>query len=165
MTLAFLGGAAELDTLGLAASGGVNIDFDLTFVAQMVVFASLVLVLKPLLFDPVLGLFEERERRTEGARADARTMQERAGELLLEYERELERVNRVAAEERDRSRAETAKLEAEILSEARAAAAKIVEEGRARIEEEVHAIRFDLGKQSERLAGDIAAQVLGRAVR
>lgn len=165
MTLAFLGGAAELGTLDFFASGGVNIDFDLTFIAQMVVFAALVVVLRPLLFDPVLGLFEERERRTDGARAEARQMQERAGELLVEYETELERVNRVAAEERDRSRAETARLEGEILAEARAAAAKIVDEGRARIEEEVHSIKFDLGRESERLAHDIASSVLGREVR
>ena len=165
MTLAFLGGAAELGALDFFASGGVDIDFDLTFVVQMVVFTALIIILKPLLFEPVLGLFEEREKRTDGARAEARQMQERAGELLVEYEAELERVNRVAAEERDRSRAETARLEAEILTEARAASTKIVDEGRARIEEEIHSIRFDLGRESERLARDIAAQVLGREVR
>jgi F-type H+-transporting ATPase subunit b len=165
MTLAFLGGAARSGTLDFFASGGVNIDFDLTFIGQMVVFAALVFALKPLLFDPVLGLFEEREKRTEGARAEARQMQERAGELLVEYETELERVNRVAAEERDRIRAETAKLEAEILAEARAVSTKIVEQGRARIEQEIRSIRFDLGKESERLARDIATRVLGREVR
>jgi F-type H+-transporting ATPase subunit b len=147
------------------ASGAVNIDFDLTFILQMVIFAALALVLKPLLFDPVLSLFQERERRTDGARAEARAMQEKAGELLRQYEKELERVNRVAAEERDRARVETTKLEAEILQKARAIANKIIEEGRDKVEEELHALRFDLGRQSERLAQDIATRVLGRAVR
>jgi F-type H+-transporting ATPase subunit b len=122
-------------------------------------------VLKPLLFDPVLSLFQERERRTDGARAEARAMQEKAGELLRQYEKELERVNRVAAEERDRARVETTKLEAEILQKPRAIANKIIEEGRDKVEEELHALRFDLGRQSERLAQDIATRVLGRAVR
>ena len=85
-----------------------------------------------------------------------------AGELLTRYEGELRRVSHAAAEERDRLRAEATKLEAQILSEARAAATKIVEEGRKRIDTEVNAIRFELGKQSERLAGDIATRVLGR---
>lgn len=151
--------------LGLAASGGPNIDFDQSFIAQMVVFAALIVVLKPLLFDPVLNLFEEREKRTDGAKAEARRMQEEAGELLRRYERELERVNRVAAEERDRIRSETAKLEAQILGEARAAAAKILADGRAAIEEELMAIRFDLGRDSERLARDVAERALGREVR
>jgi F-type H+-transporting ATPase subunit b len=130
----------------------------------MIVFATLIVILKPLLFDPVLGLFQERERRTDGARAEARQMQEKAGELLREYEREMEKVQRVAGEERDKMRAETARLEAREIHEARAIAAKIVEEGRQRIAEEVHEIKFDLGRDSERLARDIAARVLGREV-
>jgi F-type H+-transporting ATPase subunit b len=110
----------------------------------------------------MLKVFALREERTEGARDAARELEEQAGELLTKYEAELTRVNQAAAEERDKLRAETAKLEAQILSEARAAAAKIVDEGRRRIETEVNAIRFELGKQSERLASDIATRVLGR---
>src|SRR2546423_6499148 len=144
-----------------ASSGAVNIDFDLTFVGQMVVFALLIVILKPLVYDPVLALFEEREKRTDGAKADAREMQEKAGVLLRKYEHELEKVHQVAAEERDRIRAETAHLEAEQMNEARQVAAKIVNEGRERIAEEIHAIRFELGRNSERLARDIAARVLG----
>lgn len=147
-----------------ASSGAVNIDFDLTFLGQMVIFAALLIVLKPMLFDPVLGLFEEREKRTDGAKTSAREMQEKAGELLRKYEHELEKVQRVAAEERDRIRAETARIEAETMSEARAVATKIVDEGRERIAEEIHEIRFELGRDSERLAREIASRVLGREV-
>jgi F-type H+-transporting ATPase subunit b len=145
--------------------GGVTIDFDRTFVVQMVFFGVLILLLKPLLFDPVLKVFEEREKRTEGARAEAREMQEEAGELLTKYEQKMEQVNQVAAEERERIRTETAKLEAEILGEARTVAAGVVSEGRARIESEVSKIRFDLGRESEKLAQEIAQRVLGREVR
>jgi F-type H+-transporting ATPase subunit b len=161
LTLA-LAADAHLEAFSRASGGAVNIDFDLTFLAQMVIFAALVLVLKPLLFDPVLELFKEREKRTDGAKADARHLQERAGELLRKYEIELEKVHRVAGEERDRLRAETAKLEAEQMHAARTTAAKIVDEGRARMAEEVHAIQFDLGRNAERLAHEIAARILGR---
>lgn len=145
--------------------GAVNLDFDRSFVVQMVLFAFLIVVLKPLLFDPVLKVFEEREKRTDGARADARKMQEEAGALLTRYERELERVNQVAAQERERIRTETSKLEAEILGEARAVAAGVVDEGRRKIESEVSTIRFDLGRESEKIAHEIASRVLGREVR
>jgi F0F1-type ATP synthase membrane subunit b/b' len=91
-------------------------------------------------------------------------MQEKAGELLREYEHEMEKVHRVAAEERDKMRGETARLEAREIMEARALAAKIVEDGRQQIAEEIHEIKFDLGRNSERLARDIAARVLGREV-
>ena len=47
----------------LANEGAVNVDFDLTVVGQIVLFVTLMLVLKPWLFDPMLKLFEEREKR------------------------------------------------------------------------------------------------------
>lgn len=150
-------------TLALsAASGGVNIDFDLSVLAQMVLFALLIIVLKPLMFDPVLKIFEEREKRTEGAKAEARKMQEQAGDLLTRYQRELERVNQVAAVEREKVRSETARLEQDILAQGRQVAADIVAQGRAKIQKEEQAIQFELGRQSEQLARQIAARVLGR---
>ena len=87
---------------------------------------QLIVVLKPLLFDPVLKVFALREERTEGARATARELQEKAGELLQRYEKELERVKQVAADERDILRSETTKLKAEILGEAREATTRIM---------------------------------------
>jgi F-type H+-transporting ATPase subunit b len=140
----------------------IDLDFNNVVVFQAVIFVFLIVVLKPLLFDPMLKVFGLREERTEGARLKARELEEQAGELLTRYEAELSRVNQAAAAERDRLRAETTKLEAQILNEARTAAAKIVEDGRRRIDTEVNAIRFELGKQSERLASDIATRVLGR---
>lgn len=151
----------------LAAAGGsaVNVDFDALFVVQMLMFIALVVVLKPILFDPVLRVFEEREKRTDGAREEARQMQRRAGELLVKYESELRRIGEVAAQERDKIRAETAKLEAQILNEAREATTRIIDHGRKQIAEQVDHIRFDLGKRSEQLARDIASQALGRQVQ
>lgn len=146
----------------LALSGGVSLDFDNSLVVQIFIFILLMFVLEPLLFRPVLRVFALREERTEGAKAQARELDERAGEIYQRYERELERVNRVAAEERDRVRAETAKLEAEILKEARATSARIVEDGRRQTAAEVGRVRFDFGRESERLAQDIMRRVLGR---
>lgn len=151
--------------IGPAASGSaVNVDFDASVILQVALFIVLIVVLKPLLFDPVLKVFALREQRTEGAKAEARELDERAGELLRKYEDELVRVQRVIGEERDRVRAETARLEAQILGEARGAAADIVAEGRRQIEAESNRIRFDLGREAERAAQAIAREALGREV-
>jgi F0F1-type ATP synthase membrane subunit b/b' len=50
------------------------------------------------------------------------------------------------------------------MSEARRVAAKIVEDGRASIAKEVQSIQFDLGRDSEKLAREIASKVLGREI-
>jgi F-type H+-transporting ATPase subunit b len=147
-----------------SAGGGVELDFDLTFLVHLVAFAVLVMILKPLLFDPLMKLFEERERRTEGAKLLARRMDEKAGELLQRYETQLEEVRRTAAAERERLRAEGAKLEAQILAEGRAEVAKLVEQGRARLEADRRVLRSELSTRAADVARDIASRVLGREV-
>src|SRR5262245_61344456 len=67
-------------------ASAINLALDLTFLAQFVLFGVFVTFLKPLLFDPLLKVFEERERRTEGAKEEARQMDAEAGELLQRYE-------------------------------------------------------------------------------
>lgn len=150
--------------LAAAMSGGVSVDLDRSFLIQAVLFLFVIWALKPLLFDPVLRIFEEREKRTDGARVEAREMQEDAGQLLTKYEHELERVHQVAAEERDKLRTETTKLENEILEEARTVSGRILDDGRKEISDEVAKIRFDLGKRSEQLAREMATSILGKEV-
>lgn len=161
----------SLMSVGLAAgsagpllAANVSIDLDKSVLLQMVIFAVLIVILKPLLFDPVLYVFALREARNEGERESARELQTRAGELLTRYEKELDRINRVAAEERDKARLETAKLEAQILEEARKVVQRVEEEGRQRVQREVEGLRSDLNRESEAVARRIASAVLGREV-
>jgi F-type H+-transporting ATPase subunit b len=156
--------AATASSLLSAAGGGVDLDFDLSFLGQMVAFSVLIIVLKPLLFDPLLRLFEERERRTEGAKLLARKMDEKAGELLARYRAEVEAVRKAASEERERLRAEGVKTESQIVAAARAEVAKVIDEGKARIGKEAAAVRADLGVQSAEIARQMAARILGREV-
>jgi len=154
-----------LAPLRLFAAGDINVDFDLTFLAQLALFAFFIVLLKPLLFDPLLKVFEERDRCTEGAKAEAREMDKRAAELHTEYEAELEKIRRAASREREDLRAETARLEAKIMAEARQEAAKILEAGKARIAAEMDELRRELDQQAPALAIEIASKVIGREVK
>lgn len=142
----------------------VTVDVDLSVLAQVALFGFFITILKPVLFDPLLKLFEEREKLTDGARATARSMDERAAELLSRFETEIEQVRREASLERDRLRAETAKLEAKMLDEAKADAARILTSGRAQIATEVETLRRELVASRPALAQQIASKLLGREV-
>jgi F-type H+-transporting ATPase subunit b len=148
----------------LFASGDIVVDFDLSFLAQVLLFTFFVVLLKPLLFDPLMKVFEERERRTEGAKAEARDMDKEAAALIAQYEVEHEKIVREAQREREALRAETAKLEAKIMADARAESARILEAGKARIAHEMDVLRKELEKQTPALAAEIASRVLGREV-
>ncbi len=145
-------------------ASAIQLEISAVTVAQFVLFGLFVTLLKPLLFDPLLRVFEEREKRTDGAKAEAREMDEKAGELLKQYEAELAKVRREAGLERERLRAETAKLEAKIMAEARAETAKIIETGKARIATEVQQLRKELEAQKPELAAQIATKILDREV-
>jgi F-type H+-transporting ATPase subunit b len=147
-----------------ASGGGVNVDFDKSVLLQFVAFILLFIIIKPLLLDPFLKVIEEREKRTEGAKTEARKMDERAGEIFQRYESELEKVRRVAAVEREHLRTDGQKLEARMLEEARQEATRISAEGKAAINKEADSIRFELGKSSAAIAGEIVGRVLGRGV-
>jgi len=148
----------------LASGSAVNLDFDLSFLLQMVLFSITVVVLKPLLFDPLMKVFEERELRTDGAKVLARKMDEQAGEMLRRYEAELEKVRVAAQQERERLRAEANQLEQRILAEARQEVATILERGRARIADEAKATRAELQARAVELSREIARSVVGREV-
>src|SRR6266568_1351766 len=81
-------GSVVMSALSSSEGGGVEVDFDLTVVGQIVLFLFLFIVLKPMLFDPMLHLFEERERRIDGAKLLARKIDEKSAGALTTYETE-----------------------------------------------------------------------------
>jgi len=148
-----------------AASSGVTVDLDLTFAGQIVLFVLLFLVLRPLLFQPMLRLFEERERRIDGAKKDARQMYADADAKMAKYEEELLTVKRQAGEERDKLRAEGVRREQAILSKVRTETNATLEEGKKKIGQEADALRKELSVTAQTLAREIASRVLGREVQ
>lgn len=159
------GALADLLHDATSASGGVVVDLDLTFVGQIVLFFLLFLVLKPILFDPMIKLFEEREKRIGGAKDDARQLYADADAKMAKYEEEVLVVKRQAGEERDRIRQEGQKKEQAILTKMRDETNTMVDEGRARIAKERETLRAELGTVSNQLARDIATRVIGREVQ
>ena len=157
-------GPAALRPL-LASGADVSVDFDYSFLVQLVLFGAFVVLLKPIVFDPMLRLFEEREKRTDGVRKHAREMDEKAAKFFQKYESAMETVRREAAQERERLRAETAKLEARILEEAKAESQRILDEGQKTVTAEVARLRSELEAARPALAAQIASKLLGREVQ
>ena len=143
----------------------IKVDVDLTFAVQLVLFVGLTLILKPVLFDPMLKLFEEREKRIDGAKAQARKIDEKSAGALSKYEAEMNKARAAAGAERDRIRAEGIKKEQEILAEVRAATAKTVDEGKRSVQAEAEKARTALRAEAGNMARDLAGRVLGREVQ
>lgn len=148
----------------MAEGGAVNVDLDASLVVQIGLFILLLVILKPLLFDPLLKLFEEREKRIEGTRREASKEDERSAKALAKYEGILAKAREAGGLERDQIRAEGTKKEAEILARVRAQAATTIDEGRKAIATDAKTARDALAAESATLGQTIASRVLGREV-
>ena len=155
MVLASLGAAPE----------AITVDVDATFLVQLVLFVGLTLVLKPLLFDPMLKLFEEREKRIDGAKLQARKIDEKSATALAKYESEMAKARAAASTERDAIRAEAQKREQEILAQTRAATTKVLDDGKRAMHAEAERARAALRGEAAQMARDLAGRVLGREVQ
>jgi F-type H+-transporting ATPase subunit b len=153
------------DGLLAAAPQAISVDFDATFLVQLVLMAGLTLALKPLLFDPMLRLFEERERRIDGAKMQARKIDEKSAKALSKYESEMATARAAANAEREKIRAEAVRREAEIMGAVRTSTAKTIEDGKRAAEAEATRVRATLKEGTGALARDLAVRVLGREVQ
>jgi F-type H+-transporting ATPase subunit b len=160
MSLAMVIGATSSN-----AGGAVDVDFDLTVVGQIVLFLVLMAILKPTLFDPMLKLFEEREKRIDGAKLQARRTDEASAGALAKYESALLEARSGANAEREKLRAEGLKTENEILAKVRASTSATLEAGRKHTEADLRQVRGTLPGTANQLARDIAGRVLGREVQ
>ena len=149
---------------GDAAAGGVNLDFDATLFVQVGFIIVLWLVLKPLLFDPMLKLFEEREKRIEGAIKRARKIDEESADAMTSYNEQVAKARAEGAVEREKLRAEGLRKESDLLGKVRTDTQKKVDEARAQMQKDVAAVRASLQPQTKELAKDFAKRVLGREV-
>jgi F-type H+-transporting ATPase subunit b len=152
------------DSMRTAEPSPVVVDVDITLVAHVVLLLILLVVLKPLLFDPMIKLFEEREKRIDGAKVQARRMDEASAGALSKYEAEMQRARAAGNVEREKLRAQGSKEEAEILGKVRDATTKMLDEGRARLVAEAADVRKALEGESATLGKQLAARVLGHEV-
>jgi F-type H+-transporting ATPase subunit b len=150
--------------LGTHAAGGVNLDLDGTFLVQVVFILVLWAVLKPILFNPLLKLFEEREKRIEGAIKKARRIDEESAEARAQYDDVMAKARGEGSAEREKLRAESLRKESELLTQVRAETQKTVDQGRGETQKEVDATRVNLAPHTRGLAKELAQRVLGREV-
>ncbi|TAJ88922.1 hypothetical protein EPO44_15310 [bacterium] len=140
------------------------IALDYTVIIQVVAFLVFWFLLTKLLFKPFVGLLEERERRTEGVKAEAAALNEEGERLLKEYEYAI-------AKARDEGRAAKEKIVQEgrqarerLLGQAREDASRTLEAVRAEIGKELKRGREIAAREAEALAQQMAEKIIGRKI-
>lgn len=150
----FLEHHVRLEAMGL-------IDLDVSFFIQLGVFLVFLVVMNTLLFKPLLRVFDERKKRTEGARDDASRDDARAREMIADYEAKLSSAVNEGAALRAKLRAEAVAQAQAHSTEARERYGRRVSDGSRKAREEYDASRGDVAPAARPLAEAIARKVLG----
>ena len=146
-------------------SEGSIIDLDGTFWIQLGLFAVAFLALRPLIFRPMVALFEARENAIEGAKLEALRLQDEAEAETQEFDEEMRRLRLQAGEERDRLRAEGKRLEKSVLDRVRQETERQLAEADDQLASEANKLRAEINSTVPVLARQIATKLLNREVQ
>ena len=138
------------------------ISIDYSLVVQIVLFLILWSILRRVLFGPVGRLMAERERRTDGAHAEARSMAEEGKALQERYDSAIAQARAEGEAIKSEIREEAQKARNVILSQGRDAATQKIQEIREEVRKELEAARRVASTNADALAQEMAEKVLGR---
>ena len=146
-------------------SEGSIIDLDGTIWIQLGLFAVAFFVFRPLIFRPMVALFEAREKAIEGSKLEALRLQDEASAESEEFDVEMRRLRLQAGEERDRLRAEGKRLERTVLDRVREETDKQLAEADAKLKTEAAKLRAEIDQSVPALAKQIASKMLNRELQ
>jgi F0F1-type ATP synthase membrane subunit b/b' len=149
---------------GVLLASGSPIDLDGTFFLQVGIFFVAFFILKSLVFEPVVELFDAREAAMSGAKKDADTMNADAAAKREHLESELRRVRQVSTEHRDRLRAEAQTLARKLAEAARRESAATLANSRTQLDVQAQDVRKRALAEAPQLAKQIAERLLARSV-
>ena len=150
--------------MGVLLSGGSPIDLDGSFFVQLGIFFVAFLILRSLVFRPVMDLFDARDAAMSGSKELADKMSSEADATRESFETQLRTVRAKANEERDRKRAEAQQLARDLTHKARQQNTSQLSAAKARLDMEARDAREKAEAEVPALAKQIGEKLLGRSV-
>jgi len=123
------------DSLGLKLS---------ELLTQIVGFLLAVWILKRFAWKPLLGMLEQRSARIKSDLDEAEQTRKKAGELLLEYQRQLKEIDATARQKIQEAMAEGNRVAAEIREQSRIEAKEIISKARDELARDVAKAKVEL---------------------
>ncbi len=140
------------------------IGIDLSLIAAVLIFLSVVFGLNYILLRPLYRVLEERASRTTGVVEKANLDISRSVEMFGQYQAALKAARIEGYRRMELARAEALRKRADALAEARTQAEQTIRDSRAAIQAQAEESKSRLGRDVDEIAQAIAASILGRPV-
>ncbi|OGP55734.1 MAG: hypothetical protein A2V67_13430 [Deltaproteobacteria bacterium RBG_13_61_14] len=141
------------------------ISINLTLLVQMGVFLAVLVILNRLLFQPILATFDERTRRVEDAKTQARALEAETAKQVAAYQGQLEEARTEGERLRESMRKMALAENERLVRQTREETGDTLGELRERIAREYREASATLKAEAQELAREVAVQVLGRPVQ
>lgn len=138
-------------------------ELNATILIQAVILLALFAWLSPMLFSPLMKVFDERDRRIHGAAHEAKSYLGSADEKTALVEQKTKEATVAARQILTQLREQAQATEATTLAAAREKAASRLDEARGELFEASEAARKALKADANVIADEIVKKVLGRA--
>ena len=140
------------------------IALDYTVVIQIVAFLFLWFLLNQLVFKPFLGVIEERERRTEGVKAESQSLMDEGERLRTEYEKVVQRTRDEGHAVKESILHDARQRREQLLAQAREEASTMLEAAREGVQMELRRGEEFAAREAEAIAQQMVEKVLGRRI-
>ncbi|HEV8344448.1 MAG TPA: ATP synthase F0 subunit B [Candidatus Binatia bacterium] len=138
------------------------ISLDYSVILQILFFLLFWFLMDRIIFKPFLGLLDERERRTEGAKAETAALIEEAERLRAEYESGMAKAQEEAEAVKEAILVDARRSREQLLTQAREEAGKMIERSRSEIRIELQKARELVRREAEAIARQMTEKILGR---
>ena len=142
----------------------LNKEFAIEFAIQLVLFLSSFLVMKLLVFKPLLELFHIREEKTIGLKHEAEEAKQKATKIKTDYEAFIKAEHKKTSLWMDDEKKKVAEEESKIIQTARDEAGEKLDGLRTQIKSEVDKARGELTPLISDFASRIASKLVGKTV-
>ena len=137
-----------------------SLDLDITVFIQLGIFVLLMLFLKKFILEPYFKAYDKRQALTEGAREDAKAMQEKSLEARTNYESERQKAYAQAEAARREEVAKANEEAGKIVAAARERVQIDMSEKQAALEMELTGAKRKVGEEVEAISAQIANKIL-----
>ncbi len=146
------------------AAGDNLLSVDKTILVQLVIVIVALYALNVLIFKPLLGLLDRREKLTRGTLGEAKNLTGKAEKLIEDYNRQIDDARTMANKQRTEIRKEAQQAAAKMISEARQESQILLANYKKDLDAQAKSVKEKIKPEIENLAGNIASKILGTEV-
>jgi F-type H+-transporting ATPase subunit b len=148
----------------LAFAESIQLVPDGTLFIHIAIIIVMVFVLNRLLFKPVIGLLEERERQTHGRSDEAHQTLKRVDEELARYERTMRDARAEGYKLLEQAQREAAAEREGRIGQVRAEVEQVLNQEKQVIRAQAAEAKANLEAEARRMATTVSSQILGRSI-